>query len=159
MDELYRHQLTNVVLFVLAVSHALVTWPLRATIALFAGGMGIAFALEVLGIKLGLFRHSFRPQIASVPVTILLAWPAIIYIAHRLALLVTPAAIPAAGLTAVIATVADALAEPRMIDRGAWEYPETAISQPRLRGVPWWNFVGWLGIVFVTALLPTVATA
>lgn len=158
MDDLQRHQVTNVVLFVLTLSHALLTWPLRATAALFLGGIAIAFALEVIGIRIGLFRHNFQPQIAAVPVTILLAWPAIIYLTHRVALLVTAAPLPAAALTAVIATVADALTEPIMIDKGAWEYPERPISRPRLYGVPWWNFVAWLGIVFVTALLPTVAT-
>jgi putative membrane protein len=158
MNGLQRRQLTNVALFALASSHALVTWPLRATVALFVGGMGIAFVLEVLGVSLGLFRHRFRPQIASVPVTILLAWPAVIYLSHRLALLVTPAAIPAAALTAMIATAADALVEPAMVDGGAWEYPETVVSRPRIRGIPWWNFVAWSGIAFATAFLPTFVT-
>ncbi|MFB6079952.1 MAG: carotenoid biosynthesis protein [Haloferacaceae archaeon] len=134
MTDLRRHQLTNV--------------------ALFVGGVGIAFAFEAVGTNVGLFRHRMRPQIASVPVTILLAWPSVVYVAYRIARLVTPAAVPAAALAAAIATAGDALVDPAMVERGAWEYPETAVSHPRFRGVPWWNFAGWLVIVFVTALLP-----
>lgn len=152
-------QLTSIVLFVLALSHALLTWQIQATTALFAGGIGIAFVFEGIIVNSGLLQHKFRPQIASVPITILLAWPSVVYIPYRVALFVTSAVIPAAVLTAVIATLGDLFTDPIMVERGAWEYPESVISQPRIRGIPWWNFVGWICIVFITALLPAFATS
>jgi putative membrane protein len=106
-----------------------------------------------------MLRHNYRPQVASVPVSILLAWPAVVYLFYRGALLVAPAGAGAAAVTAVAATLVDAITDPILLDRGAWEYPEWVLSEPRFRGVPWWNFVGWLAITFVTALLPTFAVA
>jgi uncharacterized membrane protein len=159
MNELSRHQLPNLILFIFTLTHALLTWNLTATTVLFAGGIGIAFVLELSAVKIGLLKHNLHPQIASVPLSVLLAWPSVVYISYRLALLITSEMIPAAGLTAVIATTADSATDPMMVEKGAWEYPETMVSQPRFRGVPWWNFVGWIGIVFAVALLPQLATS
>jgi putative membrane protein len=153
-----RDQVPNVVVFLFALAHALWTWDLRATLALFLCGMAVAFALETLGVGLGLLRHNFEPQVAGVPVTVVLAWPGVVYVAYRLALVVTPAGVPAAALAAVVATLWDAVTDPGMVERGAWTYPESPVSDPRFRGVPWWNFVAWLAVVFVTALAPTLAT-
>jgi len=157
MDDTRRFQLTNVLLAAGAFAHALWTWPIRATVALFVGGAALAFALEAVGVAIGLLRHDARPQVAGVPVTVPLAWPAIVYVASRVALLVAPAGIPAAALAALFATAADAVADPIMVRRGVWAYPDSWISSPRFRGVPWWNFLAWLGVVFATALLPAVA--
>jgi uncharacterized membrane protein len=154
-----RHQLSNVLLFGVAFAHALLTWGTRPTATLFLGGVAVAFVLERVGVGLGLLEHYFRPQVASVPVTILLAWPAVVYVAYRVARLVAPAGVPAAALAAVLATAVDAVTDPRMVAEGAWAYPDTRVSDPRFRGVPWWNFVAWLGIVFGTALLPTLVGA
>jgi len=155
--ELQRYQLPGLTLFGLTVAHALVTWPLAPTLALFVGGAAIATPLEVIGVRVGLLRHRFRPQVAGVPVTIILGWPTVTYLFYRVALVALPAGIKAAGLAAVLATVCDAVADPKMVRRGAWEYPESAISRPRFRGVPWWNFAAWPVAVFVTALIPTAA--
>ena len=157
MDPLDRYQLSNVGLFLVAAVHALVTWPLRTTTALFFGGVAIAFVLEVGGVALGLLEHNLRPQIAGVPVTILLAWPSVVYLVYRVALLVAPDGVPAAALTAVLATATDVVTDPNGVSDGVWEYPESRVSRPRYRGVPWWNFLAWLVIVFVTAMLPSIA--
>lgn len=159
MDALERYQWTNIGLFLVTAAHALLTWPLRATVALFVGGALVAFALEVGGIAAGLLEHELRPRIAGVPVTILLAWPAIAYLAYRVALLVAPAGVRAAAVAAVLATAADVLTDPNGVSDGVWRYPDAAISEPRYRGVPWWNFVAWLVVVFVTGMLPSLAGA
>lgn len=156
MDALRRYQATNVTLFLVALGHAAVTWPPRVTLALFAGGAAVAFVLEIGAIALGLLKHNLRPQILGVPVSVVLVWPAVVYLAYRLALLVAPAGPGAAALAAVIATAVDVATDPNGVSDGVWEYPESRISEPRYRGVPWWNFLAWLVIVFCTAMLPSV---
>jgi putative membrane protein len=155
MDALRRYQVTNVALFAVTLVHALLTWPLEATAALFLGGAALAFALEVVAVTAGILRHELEPQVAAVPVTVPLVWPAVVYVAYRVALLVVPGGVPAAALAAVLATAFDVLTDPNGVREGVWAYPESPVSSPRFRGVPWWNFVMWLAVVFVTALLPT----
>ncbi|MFW5935269.1 MAG: carotenoid biosynthesis protein [Halolamina sp.] len=148
-----RYVASQVGLFLLTLGHALLTWPLPETAALFAGGVAVAFAVEARAIRAGLFTHYLWPRIAGVPVSILLAWPAVVYLAVRAASLVVDGPLAVAGTAAVLATLADAAIEPRAVAAGAWTYADV-IPGPRLRGVPWWNAAGWLGVVFVTALLP-----
>lgn len=148
-----RYVASQVGLFLLTLAHALVTWPLPDAVALFGGGVAVAFAVEAPSIRAGLFTHFLRPKVAGVPVSILLAWPAVVYLAVRAASLVVNGPLAVAGLAAVLAAVADAVVEPGAVRDGAWEYSEK-IPGPRVRGVPWWNAAGWLGVVFVTALLP-----
>lgn len=156
MDALRRYQVTNVALFAVAIGHALLTWSLEATTALFAGGILIAFAAEVVGVQSGLLDHSLQPQLAGVPVSILLAWPAVVYFCYRFALLVVPGGVQAAVLAAIIGTVLDVFTDPNGVREGVWRYPDHPFSEPRFRGVPWWNFAAWLAIIFVTAMVPTV---
>ena len=157
MDVRRRFQVTNFVLVAVAVTHALATWPLADTAALFLGGMVLAFVLEAVTIRLGFLEHAVEPQLAGVPVTIVLVWPAVVYVSYRLALLVVPGTVPAAALAALLATLGDVATDPRGVRDGLWRYPPARLSKPRFYGVPWWNFVGWLVIVFLTALFPELA--
>lgn len=157
MDDLTRYRAGNVVVFAVALAHAALTWPPRAVVALFVGGAALAFVAEGAVISLGLLDHELEPQVAGVPLVVLLAWPAVVYASLRVALLVAPSGAPAAALAAVVATAADVVTDPDGVERGVWRYPDAPVSTPRYRGVPWWNFAGWLLIVFVTALVPTVA--
>lgn len=148
-----RYVVGQFALVLATVGHALLTWPLSETVALFAGGVAVAFAVEAPAIRAGLLTHHLRPQIAGAPVSILLAWPAVVYLAVRTASLVVDGPLVVAGTAAVLATLADAVIEPRAVTAGAWTYAD-ALPGPRVRGVPWWNAAGWLVVVFVTALLP-----
>lgn len=148
-----RYVLGQLGLFLLALAHALLTWPLPETVALFAGGVAVAFLVEAPAIRAGLFTHHLRPQVAAIPVSVLLAWPAVVYLAVRAASLVVDGTLAVAAVAALLATLADAAAEPRAVAAGAWEYAP-AIPGSRVHGVPWWNAAGWFGVVFVTALLP-----
>ncbi len=150
-----RYVASQVGLFLLTLAHALLTWALADTLALFAGGIAVAFLVEAPSIRVGLFTHYLQPKVAGVPVSILLAWPAVVYLAVRAASLVVDGPIAVAALAAVLGTLADAVAEPGAVEDGAWRY-STMIPGPRVRGVPWWNAAGWLGVVFVTASLPTL---
>jgi putative membrane protein len=156
MDDLTRYEVGNVALFAVAMGHAAITWPPEAIVALFGGGIVIAAVAELVGVAAGLVEHELEPQVAGVPLSILLAWPAVVYVSLQVALLAVPAGVEAAALAAVLATAADVVTDPEGVANGVWHYPESQISTPRFRGVPWWNFAGWLVIVFVTALLPTL---
>ena len=139
-----------------ALAHALWTWPLRSTLVLFVGGAAIAFVGEVNVIRQGLLRHHVEPQVRGVPLVVLAAWPATVYVFYRAAALVVTAGVQAAALAAVVATLFDVFQDPVGVERGLWTYPAARLSEPRWRGVPWWNFAGWLVIVFVTAMLPAL---
>ena len=148
-----RYVAGQLALSALALAHALLSWPLAEVAALFVGGVAVAFAVEAPAIRAGLFTHFLTPRLAGVPVSVLLAWPAVVYLASRAASLVVDGPVAVAATAAVLAAAVDALIEPRAVAAGAWAYSR-AIPGPRVRDVPWWNAAGWLGVVFVTALLP-----
>lgn len=153
MDSRRRATLSFLGIAVIALAHALWTWPLDRVLVLFVGGATIAFLSEAAIIKLGVLKHHTTPKVAGVPLAVVAVWPAVVYVFLRVSLLAVTDAVPAAALTAVLATAWDLLADPPSVG-DLWIYPESVVSSPRFRGVPWWNFAGWLLIVFTTALLP-----
>ena len=136
-----------------ALGHALVTWPLRSTLVLFVGGAAVALVGEYNVIRTGLLRHHVEPRVAGVPLVVLAAWPATVYVFYRAAALVVSPGVDTAALAAVVATLYDVAVDPRGVREGLWTYPESSLSEPRWRGVPWWNFAGWLVVVFGTSML------
>lgn len=140
---------TTIVLGVVTFVHALVTWPLAATLALFVGGAAIAFLAEAVVINRGWLEHHIGPKILGVPPYLLFGWTGTIYIAFRLSLLVTESWL-AVVATAALATTYDILIDHRGVGDGHWSYTDE-LPGPRYRGVPWWNFVGWLVISGLTA--------
>lgn len=132
-----------------ALLHAVLTWPPRAILALFGGGAVVAFVAEAVVIRLGWLEHRIGSQIAGVPLYILPGWTGAIYVSFRLALLVTdgPGAVVLAG---AIATAYDLLNDHQGVARGYWSYTDD-VPGPRYRGVPWWNYVGWMGISSLSA--------
>lgn len=153
MDARRQFVASTLLLAAVVLAHALLTWPLRSTLVLFGGGAAIALVAEVPAIRLGLLRHHAEPRVAGVPLVVLAAWPTTVYVFYRAAALVVPVGVQAAALAAVVATLFDVFQDPVGVERGLWTYPEARISSPRWRGVPWWNFAGWLAVVFVTAML------
>lgn len=156
MDATRRFQLTNLVLAGLALGHASLTWPWRATVALFVGGALLAFVAELVVVRGGLLEHAIEPQVFGVPVSVVLVWPAVVYVALRVALLVTNPGLAAAGLAALMATAFDVLTDPSGVAEGVWTYPDHRLSALRFYDVPWWNFAGWLVIVFASAMVPII---
>ncbi|MFB6220028.1 MAG: carotenoid biosynthesis protein [Halolamina sp.] len=152
--EATRYVASQLLLFALTFGHALLTWPFADAVGLFVGGAAVAFIAEVLAIRAGLFTHHLRPQLADVPLTILLAWPAVVYVAVRVATLLVNGPVVTAATAAVLATLLDLATDPAAVEDGAWEFHREEIPGPWFSGVPWWNFAGWLLIVFVTAMLP-----
>jgi uncharacterized membrane protein len=143
--------LSGVAVGLVALGHALLTWPVAATVAHFGGGALVAFAAEAAVIRLGWLKHHIGPKIAGVPVYILFGWVGTVYVAVRIALLVTGGwtAVVTAG---VLATTYDLLTDHRGVADGHWSYTDD-LPGPRARGVPWWNFAGWLLISCLTAAL------
>lgn len=135
----------------LTAIHAVFTWPLQATLALFGGGALLAFVAEAIVIRLGWLKHHIEPRILGVPPYVLAGWVAVSYTAFRLVLL------PADGWVAVLgagalATIYDLLTDHVGVENGFWTY-QTTLGGPSYRGVPWWNFVGWFVISTATAAL------
>jgi uncharacterized membrane protein len=135
----------------LALGHALLTWPRAATLALFGGGALVAFCAEAVVVALGWLEHRFHPQVLGVPLYVLAGWTATVYVAFRLALLVT-AGWRAVALAAALATTYDALTDHRGVQADYWRYTDS-LPGPRPRGVPWWNTAGWLAVSATTAAL------
>ena len=153
MDQRRRFALGTLLFSVVALGHALLTWPIRSALVLFVSAAVVAFVGEATVIRLGLLRHHTGPRVVGVPLVVLAAWPATVYVFYRMAALVVPAGLEAAALAAVVATLYDVIADPVGVRRGLWTYPRARVSNPRYRGVPWWNFAGWLVIVFATSML------
>ncbi|MFB6103525.1 MAG: carotenoid biosynthesis protein [Halobacteriaceae archaeon] len=149
MDPTRQVTLTTVVAGGLAIAHAVATWPPEAVVALFGSGALIAFCAEAIVVARGWLTHHVTPRVAGVPLYTLLAWPTTVYVVYRFTLLVT-AGWPAVVATAVLATIVDVLTDHTGVDRGLWTYTD-AVPGPRYRGVPWWNYLGWLAITGVIA--------
>ena len=108
---------STVAVGLVAMAHAALTWPLRAVVALFVGGATVAFVAEAVAIRLGWLEHHVDPQVLGVPPYALFGWTGLIYVAFRVALLVTD------GRTAVVAGAAlaagyDALNDHRGVEAG-----------------------------------------
>jgi uncharacterized membrane protein len=153
MDSGRRFAVTSVALGAVALGHAALTWPPRATVALFAGGAGVAFVAEAVAIRRGWLDHHVGPQVLGVPVHVLFGWTAVVYAAFRVALLAVDG-LAAVALAAALATAYDVLTDHRGVEEGIWSYTGGPPG-PRFRGVPWWNFVGWAAISSATAALAT----
>jgi uncharacterized membrane protein len=142
---------TTVALGVVALAHAAVTWPTAATLAFFGGGALVAFVAEAMVIELGWLEHHVGPKVVGVPLYLLFGWTGTVYVAFRVALLATDGAGTAAvAVAAVLATAYDLLTDHRGVEEGHWTYTDD-LPGPRHRGVPWWNFVGWLVVSSLTA--------
>lgn len=156
MDPVRRYTVTNAIVVAIALGHGLLTWPLADVAALFVGGAAIAFVLEVVGTAVGLFEHEMEPRVLGVPLVVVAAWPAIVYVSYRVALVVLPPGAPAAAGAAVLATAIDVPTELDAVAAGVWRYPEHRLSGVRVGGIPLWNFAAWLTVVFATAMLPSL---
>lgn len=134
---------------VVALAHAVFTWRIYPILVLFGGGALVAFIAEAFVINLGWLKHHIGPKVAGVPLYVLFGWTGTIYIVFRISLLVTDGWMSVA-VTGALATTYDILADHHGVRDGHWTYTDD-LPGPRLRGVPWWNFVGWFAISCLTA--------
>lgn len=148
-----RFAASTVAVGLVALAHAAVTWPAAATVALFGGGALAAFVAEAVVINLGWLEHHVGPKVAGVPLYVLFGWTGAIYLVFRVALLATDGW-TAVVLAGVLATAYDVLVDHRGVADGHWTYCDD-LAGPRHRGVPWWNYAGWLVVSSITAALAT----
>ena len=141
----------SVVLAVVAALHASIVWPPRMLIAMFGGGACIAFLAEYIVIRGGLLEHHIGYQLAGVPIYVLFGWTGTIYVAFQVAAIVTSGWVVPIG-TALLATTWNVLTDHQGVRAEFWTYTHD-IAGPTYRGVPWWNFVGWFLVSFITAAL------
>lgn len=151
MSDATRFAATTAAFGVLTLAHAAYTWPPRATLALFGGGALVAFLAEATVVRAGWLSHHVGPRAAGVPLYVLFGWTGAVYVALRVALLAA-GGWSAATLAAVVAATADGLTDHRGVEAELWTYTDD-LPGPRYRGVPWWNFVGWLCVAGATAAL------
>lgn len=141
--------ISTVTVGLIALAHAALTWPPRATIAVFLGGALVGFLAEVVVINAGWLEHRIGPKLLGVPLYVLFGWTGAVYVAFRIALLLTDGWTSVA-LTGVLATTYDLLVDHRGVAEGHWTYTDD-LPGHRYRGVPWWNYVGWFAISVLTA--------
>ncbi|MEF8775777.1 MAG: carotenoid biosynthesis protein [Haloarculaceae archaeon] len=134
---------------IVALAHALVTWPLAATLALFGGGAVVAFVAEAIVVTLDWLDHHIGPKLVGVPLYVLFGWTGAVYLAFRAARFAVDGW-PAVVVAAALATAYDVLTDHQGVADGHWTYVDD-LPGPRYRGVPWWNFAGWFVISFLTA--------
>ena len=139
---------STVAIGLVALAHAVLTWPLDATVALFGGGAVVAFLGELVVIRLGWLDHHIGPKLAGVPIYVLFGWTGVVYVSFRAALLVADGW-AAVALAALVATGLDVLSDPQGVADERWTYTDD-LPGPRHRGVPWWNYAGWV-VVSATA--------
>ena len=151
MDERRQFAATTVAIGLVTLGHAALTWPPEATLAFFGGGAVIAFVAEAVVINLDWLDHHIGPTVLGVPLYVLFGWTGAVYVAFRLALLGTDGWL-AVVVGAVLAAGYDLLVDHRGVAAGHWTYTDD-LPGPRFRTVPWWNYVGWVGISALTAAL------
>jgi hypothetical protein len=140
---------TTIAVGIVTLLHAVVTWPIAATLALFGGGALTAFIAEAIVINLGWLEHNIGPKAVGVPLYVLFGWTGTIYVAFRGALLVTDGWV-AVAVAAILATTYDVFTDHMGVADGHWTYTDD-LAGPRYRDVPWWNYAGWLLISCLTA--------
>jgi uncharacterized membrane protein len=148
MDQGRRFAWAAVAVGLVALGHAALTWPPRATVALFGGGAALAFLAEAVVINGGWLDHHVGPALLGVPLYVLFGWTATSYVAARVALLVTSGWAMVA-LAAALATGYDLLTDHQGVAAGYWTYADD-LRGPRYRGVPWWNYAGWFVVSGLT---------
>lgn len=146
-----RFAISTITIGLVSLTHALLTWSPRPTIAFFVGGALVAFIAEAVVINVGWLEHRIDPKLRGVPLYVLFGWTGAVYVAFRVALLVTDGW-AAVALTGVLATTYDLIVDHRGVADGHWTYTDD-LPGPRYRGVPWWNYLGWFAISVLTASL------
>jgi uncharacterized membrane protein len=145
----------------LSAAHSMRARGLRRTLIFAALGTAIPAVGEYLAINvIRALRHHARPQAKGVPLAIVLGWYNVSYAVYSVteSLLATNdlkgsrrrPALPLA--VALLATDLDLLLDPAGLDAGLWEWHEEGAYAKGVRGrngrrgVPLYNYAGWLAI-------------
>lgn len=108
---------TTIAVGIVTLLHAVVTWPLAATLAFFGGGALTAFMAEAIVIHLSWLEHHIGPKAVGVPLYVLFGWTGTIYVTFRGALLVTNGW-AAVAVAAILATTYDVFTDHMGVEDG-----------------------------------------
>ena len=177
---------TVVLGFAASLAHALATRGRRAGAALVGVAVG-GFGVELLGVHTGvpfgryLYTGTLGPALGGVPVVIGLAWAWMAWPAWLVAVRLVPTGAPAPGrpvaapaagrpvpagrLVARVGVAAVALAawdlflDPQMVADGHWVWRDPRPGLPGVADVPIGNYLGWLAVAALVAVVPAAACA
>lgn len=139
--------------WLLAVGHAVATWPVEAVLVVFVGGALAVAVVETAAIRLGLRRIHATHRVAGMPAWVPFVQPAGVYAAYRAGVVAFGGGLVASGFAAALVTFTALRTDPAGMATGLWSYPPSGVSALRYRGVPWWSFAAR----FVVALGLTLA--
>jgi putative membrane protein len=138
--------------FAISVTHAVVTRGRRAGAVLVAVTAVGGLAVEALGVHTGFpfggYRYStaLGPRISGVPAVIPLAWTWMAWPAWLAATALSRRSAARVGLAGLGLAAWDLFLDPQMVAEGYWRWRPGA---PRLAGVPWTNYAGWLAVALL----------
>ncbi len=146
----------------LSLAASIRTLGIRHSVILLALGAGLPALGELLATgPLDLLRHRTRPQVAGVPVGIVLGWYVVIHgslalaerVLSRLPLGEDSKSKALPPVAALVGTSLDLVLDPAGLDAGLWEWDRGGTYAAGVegangrRGVPLVNFLGWLALV------------
>lgn len=140
-----------------SVSHALVWFGARWTLAFSAIATGFGLGIELLGSRTGwpfgdyAYSSELQPQVLGVPVIVPMAWLMMAYPALLLARSVTTRWV--VPLAAVGLTTWDLFLDPQMVGEGYWVWADPTPALPGIPGIPLQNYAGWLVATLVLMAL------
>ena len=159
-----RDHVTIVVVVLLAltgVAHAATTygpaWALRFVVVT----AGIGFAVEIVGVATGFpfgsydYGDRLGPAVAGVPLVIAVAWTAGVYPVWAVARLCYRGRVARIAATAVATAGWDLYLDPQMVADAQWTWHATAPALPGLPDIPITNYLAWLVVALVMAVLLT----
>lgn len=159
-----RDHVTIVVVMTLAlagVAHAATTYGAAWALRFVAITAGIGLAVEILGIATGFPFGSYEygdrlgPAVAGVPLVIAVAWTAGVYPVWAVARLCHRGRVARIVATAVATAGWDLYLDPQMVADGQWTWHSTAPALPGLPDIPITNYLAWLVVALVMAVLST----
>jgi uncharacterized membrane protein len=155
---------TVVVFFAASVSHAAIWRGPRFAVLLVAVTAGGGFAVEVLGVNLGLpfgayaYTGRLGVEVLGVPLVIPLAWTMMGYPALLIGRRISGHRFLGPIAAGLALATWDLFLDPQMVDAGLWVWLG---GGPTLLGIPLSNFAGWVltAVLMMAALWPAIERA
>ncbi|WP_173166864.1 carotenoid biosynthesis protein [Phytohabitans suffuscus] len=150
---------TVVLGYTASVSHALLTRGPRAATLLVVVTTGGGFAVEALGVATGFpfgaytYSGDLGPRLAGVAWVVPLAWTWMAWPAWLAAVRVTRSRPGRVVLAALGLAAWDLFLDPQMVAEGYWTWRDPHPALPGVPGVPAGNYLGWLAVALLMALL------
>ena len=144
----------------LSVAHATASRGVRTGGGLLALVVGVAVALEAVGLATGFpygrytYSDALGPTLLGVPLLVPLAWLMMAWPSWVVAARLTPRRPARVGLAAGVFAAWDVVLDPQMVQAGYWTWADPSPGLPGIATVPLTNLAGWLlaGAVLMSLL-------